>query len=85
MSDGKTLGQIAKEAYGKEFRKSQSWEAAADAVIEECAKAIKARRWPMKPFPGDTAREQAAFALGLEEAMEVIRALKSSPTPQEGQ
>lgn len=30
----KTPGEIAKEAYQKEFRKSQSWEAAAAAVID---------------------------------------------------
>lgn len=34
----KTPGQIAKEAYGAEFRKSESWNAAANAVLEEAAK-----------------------------------------------
>lgn len=36
----KSLGDIAKEAYGKELRKSQSWEAAAAAIVEECTKAL---------------------------------------------
>jgi hypothetical protein len=83
----KTPGQIAMEAMQAAYRKTWSerghvmrenedWAAAADAVIEHCATAIKQRRWS-GPFPGETDRELAAFALGMEEAMKVARSLKS--------